>query len=59
MTPNHDDNLTELAIILSSGFLRVLARKSSPVLPDTAKTLLDCEAGCGGDVDRKCEDFAP
>lgn len=59
MAVQDHDHLDELATLLAAGLLRVLARKSSPVLPDRAKTLLDCAHETGGDDGRKTEDNAP
>jgi hypothetical protein len=59
MTVHHHNDLAEVAAILAAGLLRVLERKSSQNLRREAKTPLDCERACGGDVAVKSEDIAP
>ncbi len=59
MPVHHDDHLAELATILAAGFRRVLERKSSQKLDCDAKTPLDCERECGGDVLGMSEDVIP
>jgi len=43
------DQLTEIAIILAAGLLRLRSRKSSPNLPSKADSPLDCERFFGSD----------
>jgi len=59
MAAQNYDDLDELASLLAAGLLRVLARKSSAVLPDKAKTLLDCERDTEGDGGRRQKELAP
>jgi hypothetical protein len=59
MTTQYHEEIAEVAAILAAGLLRLLARKSTQNLRAGAKTPLDCERECGGDVDRKSEDVVP
>lgn len=59
MAAQNYDDLDELVSLLAAGLLRVLARKSSAVLSDKVKTLLDCERDTEGDGGRRQKELAP
>ena len=53
------DHLTEIAAILGAGLLRLQSRKSSPNLPPSRDSSLDCERHSRGDEAGKVEVSRP
>jgi hypothetical protein len=58
-TENPADRLTEIAVILAAGLLRLSSRKSSQNSTVDADSSLDCERHSGGDVAGKGEVSRP
>ncbi len=58
-TENPAYRLTEIAVILAAGHLRLQSRKSSPKLPAAGDSSLDCRGNSGGDVVAEIESSRP